>query len=277
MKLGYTEFSFGYAFTENLIRSSAAGPKSAPVFPNLVQEAHKGYDVHIDLPGLPLFLQYKLPELMKRNTAFEIAKYNLAGVTVPFFRMALMPSGLSKQHELLIELEEKYPQTVLYATPGLRDRRAFNRAYRKGEVHRKSVFFSPRDIGLLPDAKGHSIAYRDGLPFAWLCSEPKRVTAINFEGLEGQVQSLFETPRFRILRAAAPELRGLARSIVSESMREAEGFIAEQIRARRATESELPDVSSEQEQPIEDILVAREMVRVDLGVDLVVAQARSAS
>jgi hypothetical protein len=69
MRLGYTEFSFGYAFTENLIRSSATGPKTAPIFPNLVQEAQKGFDVRIDLPGLPLFFQYKLPELMRRDCA----------------------------------------------------------------------------------------------------------------------------------------------------------------------------------------------------------------
>jgi hypothetical protein len=136
MKLGYTEFSFGYAFTENLVRSSATGPKKAPVFPNLVQEAHKGYDVRIDLPGLPLFFQYKLPELMKRDTAREIATYNLTGITVPFFRMPLMPSGLSRQHELLIKLEKKYPKTVLYASPRMQDRRAFNSAYVNGEVHR---------------------------------------------------------------------------------------------------------------------------------------------
>lgn len=50
MKVGYTEFSFGYAFTENLIRGSASAPTGAPVFPNLVQEATLGYDVRIDDP-----------------------------------------------------------------------------------------------------------------------------------------------------------------------------------------------------------------------------------
>jgi hypothetical protein len=143
MRLGYTEFSFGYAFTENLIRSSATGPKTAPIFPNLVQEAQKGFDVRIDLPGLPLFFQYKLPELMRRDTAREIATYNLAGITVPFFRMPLMPSGLSRQHELLINLEKKYPKTVLYASPRMQDRRTFNLEYANGEVHRRSIFFSP--------------------------------------------------------------------------------------------------------------------------------------
>ncbi len=273
MRLGYTEFSFGYAFTENLIRSSVTGPKAAPVFPNLAQEAYKGYDVRIDLPGLPLFFQYKLPELMKRNTAFEIKTYNLTGLKIPFFRMPLMPASLSKQHELLIKLEKKYPQTVLYASPGMPDRRAFNRAYTKGDVHRKSVFFSPGDIGTLPDGKPHSIAYCDSLAFAWMCSDPKEIRAMTFEQMEHQVQSLFESPRFRALRTTAPELREAVRSMVSNPMREAEGSIAEQIRAR--VTAPRSDVSREREQPIEDILVAREMARIDLGVELVVAQPRS--
>jgi hypothetical protein len=272
MKLGYTEFSFGYAFTENLIRSSAVGPKKAPVFPNLVQEATKGYDVRIDLPGLPLFFQYKLPELMKRDTAREIATYNLAGITIPFFRMPLMPTGLSRQHELLIKLEKKYPKTVLYASPRMQNRGDFNLAYVNGDVHRKSVFFSPKHIGPLPDSKMHSIAYKDGLPYAWLCSEPKEITATDFQTLEHEVLTRFQQPRFRRLRSAAPEMRELIRSLVSSPMRDAEPAIAAQIRARRAPEA--PDTGGRIELPIEDILVAREMARIDLGIELVVAQPR---
>ncbi len=50
MKAGYTEFSFGYAFTESLIRGSATAPSGTPVFPNLVQEASLGYDVRSTSP-----------------------------------------------------------------------------------------------------------------------------------------------------------------------------------------------------------------------------------
>ena len=275
MKLGYTEFSFGYAFTENLVRSSASGPKNAPVFPNLSQEAYLGYDVKIDLPGRPLFFQYKLPELMTRNTAREITTYKLAGFTTPFFRMPLMPSGLSKQHELLMKLEKKYPNAVFYASPKMRDGRAFNSAYAKVEVHRKSVFFSPNDVGPLPDPKAHSIAYRDGLAAAWVCSEPKEIPTTSFEALEQEARADFEQTRFHTLRTAAPELRELMRSIVSAPMREAESSIAEQVRARRLTKA--PTVAQPLEQPVEDILVAREMARVDLGVELMLAQPREAA
>jgi hypothetical protein len=274
MKLGYTEFSFGYAFTENLIRSSATGPTGAPVFPNLVQEAKVGYDVRIDLPATPLFFQYKLPELMTRNTAFEIAKMNLAGISIQFFRMPLMASALSDQHELLIELEKLYPQNVLYASPGLSDLGTFNRAYTSAEVHRRSVFFSPADIGPLPDMKVHTIAYRPGLSYAWLCSEPKRIKAMTYESLQEQVRSNLDSPNSRPLRETAPELRHKVRATVSVTMREAEGQIAERVRARRTIQ---PDahVTAEEEERVEDVLVAREMVRVDLGVDLVLAQPRT--
>jgi hypothetical protein len=224
------------------------------------------------LPGLPLFFQYKLPELMKRDTAREIATHNLAGIKIPFFRMPLMPSGLSKQHELLIKLEQKYPGTVLYASPRMQDRRAFNVAYVKGVVHRESVFFSAKEIGPLPDPKAHSIAYRDGLRYAWLCSEPKEISATDFETLDQEVLPRFQEPRFRTLRDAGPEMREFVRSGVSNSMREAEATIAGQIRARRATETR--DTVGHAEDPIEDVLVAREMARIDLGIELVVAQPR---
>jgi hypothetical protein len=272
MKLGYTEFSFGYAFTENLIRSSATGPKTAPVFPNLVQEARVGYDVKIDAPGLPLFFQFKLPEIMKRETAREIATYNLPGLTTPFFRMSLMPSGLSRQHEVLIELEKKYPNAVFYASPRMQDRRAFNRAYVRANVHRASVLFSPSDIGLFRDRKAHSVAYRDGLAVAWVCSEPMEISVTSFEKLEHQVLLNFEKPKFRTLRAATPEMRELVRSVVSAPMREAEASIAEQIRTRSAPEA--PGIAQPLEQPVEDLLVTREMARIDLGVELMLAQSR---
>ena len=54
-QLEYSEFSFGYAFTENLIRSSATGPSTAPRFPSLVEEGGLGYDVEIDDGGVPVF------------------------------------------------------------------------------------------------------------------------------------------------------------------------------------------------------------------------------
>ena len=76
-QLGYSEFSFGYAFTENLVRRSAKRPAAAPRFPNLQDEAQLGFDVEVSFGAAPLFLQFKLPEPMMRSTAREIRHHGL--------------------------------------------------------------------------------------------------------------------------------------------------------------------------------------------------------
>ena len=174
MKLGYTEFSFGYAFTENLIRSASTATGGAPYFPNLIQEGRLGYDVRVDFPGVPLYLQYKLPELMVRDTAGEISKHSLQGIATPFFRMHLMKRSVSRQHQLLMDLERGNPHSVYYATPELRSNASFNAAYNSASVHLRSALFSPNDIGGLPDDDSHVVAYREDLQYAWFCSKPAR-------------------------------------------------------------------------------------------------------
>jgi hypothetical protein len=105
--VGYTEFSYGYAFTEDLIHSSSTAPTGAPVFPNLLQEGRLVLTFGSISRGVPLFFQYKLPELMRRGTAVKIAKWNCRGLTLPFFRISMMRSDVSRQHELLMELEAR--------------------------------------------------------------------------------------------------------------------------------------------------------------------------
>ena len=87
-----------------------------------------GYDVRIDLPGHPLYFQFKLPELMVMNSAAEISKYALDGIAVSFYRMSLTSTSVSEQHANLIELEKESPNSVFYASPALRNIDAFSDA-----------------------------------------------------------------------------------------------------------------------------------------------------
>ena len=164
-QLEYSEFSFGYAFTENLVRSSTSGPSSAPCFPNLVEEGGLGFDVKIEEGGVPTFFQFKLPERMVRGTAAEISKHGLdvEGLPLPFFRLYLMKKESSRQHELLVELEEKYSNSVFYAAPFIVGRTVFNHAYAAVSVHEQSALFSPREIGRLPDGEQHVVAFHPQL------------------------------------------------------------------------------------------------------------------
>ena len=310
MKLGYTEFSFSYAFTENLIHSMAAPrprPHGAPYFPNLIQEAGCGYDVRIDLPGCPLFFQYKLPELMVRSSAAEISQHSLACLSVPFFRMTLMRRNLSQQHRLLVDLEGNDPNSVVYyVTPGMKNVVEFNDAYNRANVHCESVFFSPKDIGPLQDDEQHVIAYRNGLNHAWLCSEPRKISTFQFEVVNEKVNSLLEDQRYGTLAVVVENIREVILSLVLSRHVEAskhivqsrtgefadpteshsgisehdirsrlsasEDAIRSRIRARRVVLPDRPEISYRTREVAEELLVSREIARVCLGLDMLIAQ-----
>jgi hypothetical protein len=272
MKVGFTEFSFGYALTENVIRSSPTAPAGAPAFPNLVQEGMLGYDIRIDFPAAPLFLQFKLPELMRRGTVFEIAQWRCPGLSVPFFRISMMRRDISRQHELLIELESRYPSNVFYAAPALKNLREFDNAYNNAFVAQQSVFFSPADIGPLPDDKSHTLAYMAGAAIGNFFSEPKSINLKTFDQLSEGLRATFEHKPD--LRSVAQEIRENVVALASPRMRQAEQQIAERIRSSRRSGTERPASFLPEESALVDILVAREIARVDMGVELLVAQPR---
>ncbi len=272
MKLGYSEFSFGYAFTENLIRWAATVPGAAPYFPNLYDEGRLGYDVRIDFPACPLFLQYKLPDLMVRDTAGEVSIHSLAGLVAPFFRMHLIKRYVSQQHKLLIDLERRHPHSVFYATPELSSPDLFNDAYISAEVHLQSVLFSPAEIGYLPDDQQHVVAYRDSLPYAWFCSRPRKIRAFSFGDVIGPLRMSFEEPRYRTVGDMARTTLEEVLQLVPWQLRESVQRIRQSIQARRASRVERPGIDEETTSVIEDLLVSRELSRVGLGVEFVVAQ-----
>ena len=278
MKLNYSEFSYGYAFTENLIRSTSSGADGAPYFPNLNEEGTLGFDVHIQSAGCPWFFQFKLPELMIKSTAMEISKYTLSGIHTPFYRMYLMKRSVSKQHELLMTLEEQWPQAVYYATPSIPSWSKLSRAYASVDVHRQSVLFSPKEIGELPDDDQHSIAYATDSTCAWLCSDPQEIGAHRIEEIYLLHGLRHDNPPYSQLRSAVSAVGETILPMVPRPLREAETAIRERIRARRTSvrDRSADDVRIELdpdfEQVLEDLLVYRQVSRVALGVELLVSQ-----
>ncbi len=271
MKVGYSEFSFGHAFTENLVRSSPSGPAGAPIFPNLLQEAQLGFDVDINLPGCPLFFQYKLPEKLTRKSAPQC---RLLGGGVPYFRVALTRNDLSGQHERLQDLETSFPGLVFYTTPFLESARHFDAAYTSADVHNQCALFSPIDIGSLPAKSSHTICYRAGLASAWVCSDPQQIRQRNFAEVRELVRSAFSRAAFESLHHAAGYLIARIREFSPEHLRIGEPALRAAIQVRRARTRPESGKNPDTEQTIENIVVAREMARIALGVDLALAQPR---
>lgn len=275
MKINFTEFSYGYAFTENLIRSSRSGPTTAPVFPNLVQEAQLGYDVKIDLPGIPLFFQFKLPEIMVRDTAREISQLALPGLSVPFFRMPLMRRDLSDQHKHMIGLEGKFPNTVFYATPEIDNSTAFNEAYGRADVHACSAFFSPSNIGPLPNDKNHVVAYSANCLNAWFCSDPEKINKLGFDTIFEITNKQLSQQSESTIKESIKRVRDDISPLFPRELRQSEPDIRNRIAQRRpAGDGSLSDDDRIRSVSTE-ILVLRELARVGLGVDLLIAQPRN--
>jgi hypothetical protein len=274
MKLNFTEFSYGYSFTENLIRWSSSGPIAAPVFPNLVQEAQLGYDVKIDLPGLPLFFQFKLPELMVRKTAREKTRFQLTCLSVPFFRMALMRRDLSDQHKNLIDLEKQFANSVFYAAPTFLNATEFNDAYSRAEVHLRSFLFSPENIGSLPDNEAHSVVYSRNPEKAWRCSEAKKLEVEKFEVVSININKKLDEIAKEPLEKTTSRMRDGILPLIPPELRAVEADLRKRIEERREVIERAVPSDTRMRAVITEILTLREFVRVGLGVDMLIAQPR---
>src|SRR5687767_9944038 len=98
MRPTISEFSYGFAITSELVHIGG-GVTAAPVFPSLIAEGQQGggWDVRLDRPGVPLFLQFKLCDSMTRGTCREA---QVAGFNVPCYRMHLRSARVSEQHAM---------------------------------------------------------------------------------------------------------------------------------------------------------------------------------
>jgi hypothetical protein len=190
MKPDISEFSYGYALTDELINWHGTTLMAAPVFPSLYQEGQTGggYDVMLQRPGLPLFLQFKLSHCMVRTSAQEVKARIF---TPPFYRMHLRPARHSNQHEMLLDLESAGNE-VYYSAPAFHTSDQFNMAYLLHQVRARSLWIRPSQIGHLPDLNDHHIAFLLGST-PHLCSKARPLEMSgSFEEFEQAVKLSFE-------------------------------------------------------------------------------------
>lgn len=158
MKPNISEFSYGYAITEELARWQGTNITAAPVFPSLYQEGQLGggWDVMLDRAGIPLFLQFKLSDYMSRRSAYEFHK---GWFIPPFYRMHIRPARFSAQHEMLLDLENAGNE-VYYSAPAFHEPWELNEAYLNHGVKNRSIWVRPSWIGSLPDNWDHHVAFQ---------------------------------------------------------------------------------------------------------------------
>ena len=186
MKVHISEFSYAYAFTEDLRRSEFPFATSFPFFLPQLFEAKYGFDMMITLESEnwdPYFFQFKIPDLMVRNNASEISKFR-AGVSVPYYRMKLYRKASYRQQNALADLESQLPRTVFYATPEFHEAYDLCKYLHLGTVIQNSALFSPLDIRNaknLSSNVNHTIAYEPQSLVGYLCSKPEEIKNYAFK------------------------------------------------------------------------------------------------
>ncbi|MGN6528276.1 MAG: hypothetical protein ACTHL8_17945 [Burkholderiaceae bacterium] len=180
MKPDFSEFSYGYAVTEELVSKHKAAVIAAPLFPSLYEEGKSGggYDVKIPLVGKPVFLQFKLSDQLQRSNAKEYVS-GLLGV--PYYRMHIRPAKHSDQHNLLLDLESS-GESVFYVAPEFHLPAELNAYYLSGTIVNNSAAFSPLAIGAMPDDDEHYIVFGRGTSTGYRCSDySKEVVKFDLE------------------------------------------------------------------------------------------------
>lgn len=195
-----SEFSYGFALTNELVGWMALS--TAPVFPSLIEEGKEGggYDVKLDQPGVPLYLQFKRADYMTRSSASEIKHHGLP-LSVPFYRFPITHKNKSFQHTSLVELDDG-SNLVFYVAPRFHLISEINQAWQAQDVAARSIFVAPRTIGLIHDDDRHHVSYDTHR--AYFCSEPLEITVLSAIALRERIEERLSSDS-RPVRKQLPE------------------------------------------------------------------------
>ena len=208
MKSEFSEFSYGFAFTYGLV-NDLPGVESAPTLPSLVAEGQQGYDVELDYPGLVLFFQYKLSDILRRTNAKYWSMYRR-----PYFRIEVMARPKSKQHSLLKTLSDSGEPDVYYAAPLFATVAEFNQAYLANRVTHLSNWINLSQLPEVHDDEPHYITFTDSATYRWHTTEGE-VLEGDFSGehATARLRSLFERQELRQINR--DYLRGLRQKVIN--------------------------------------------------------------
>lgn len=168
----FSEFSYGFGLSHELVSRFTARLVAAPELPSLIKEGSEGggYDVLLPFRGWPVFLQFKLCERIARSSGLQWELF-----ASPYYRFWLHAPARSRQHDLLLDLEAD-EEIVYYAAPSFHTIDELNRAFLQRAIVSGSIFVAPSAIGPLPDSEAHCIAFRPSDTFGYRCSDPRRIT-----------------------------------------------------------------------------------------------------
>jgi hypothetical protein len=200
-KSEFSEFTYGFALTHELLSGPAGQFLRAPQFPSLRDEGKKyGYDVKIQRKGKPLFIQFKLSEPMLTRAARE---YRDLSFRIPCYRMHFWPRRKSKQHTLLSKLEQNNRGSVFYYAPAFWMVRDLDRYFASKSIESNSRRARPSELPIPRDKKSHHLSFES--------ARGKNVNLYSDEphGIESDERTLIEVLAKEVAAVPANESLGI--------------------------------------------------------------------
>ena len=175
MQCEFSETAYAFSLISEIIRTGVFGRIiKAPIAPSTVEEGETGYDLELITSGKPLFLQFKVPDFVKRKMPSCPSP-----LSSPFFKIKMRKTP-SDQHNILKRLSDQKTGSVFYVAPTFFQRSEFDDAFIKNEVCKRSAFFSLNNLPLINDTKQHHIFYKTSGRYycakGYYCSEPKLIS-----------------------------------------------------------------------------------------------------
>jgi hypothetical protein len=181
MKSDFSESTYAFSLVNemNIVYSFNV----APIFPSLYEEGKTGgYDTEVSIQGTPFFFQFKLSNFLSRFNAKNYKVFNSS-----YYQFHLHASKKSKQHELLLHLENS-GNPVFYAAPIFHKSNDLNMHFKNKGMVSNSIWITPKEIGVLPDDKPHSVCFDKDISSVYLFSEPRQLNS-NFSSLNNILDS----------------------------------------------------------------------------------------
>ena len=175
-----SEFSYGYGVTREIERLlDGVGVHTVPFMPSLLQEKQIGFDVGFGGRGIPLLLQFKLGQSLRRFVRSDMS-HSPPALARPFFRFSVDTSEPDGQFETLLKAEVDHAE-VYYIAPRFADWLHYVRFFEDGAVLEHSVMVKPGDIRSQLNSNGspdghHRIVYDRSS--VHVCSEPVEITDV---------------------------------------------------------------------------------------------------
>lgn len=127
-----------------------------------VSEKTGGYDALINLerPGMLMFFHFKVPDKISDVKARQISNALEEDISCIDYCMPIRSKDGFRQHQNLLQTELNFmPCFSYYVCPMFNTYNAYNIEYLKRCLHEKAVYFSPIEIGTMPEANSCKIAY----------------------------------------------------------------------------------------------------------------------